>query len=50
MEEGRSRVSGGARQVFGIVVHAAKAPDGRHLLYAQYDQSGSNIMMVEDFR
>jgi hypothetical protein len=26
------------------------APDGRHLLYAQYDQSGSNIMMVEDFR
>jgi len=28
----------------------AVAPDGRHLLYAQYDQSGSNIMMVEDFR
>ena len=28
----------------------AVSPDGRHLLYAQYDQSGSNIMMVEDFR
>ncbi len=28
----------------------AISPDGRHLLYAQYDRSGSNIMMVEDFR
>jgi Tol biopolymer transport system component len=28
----------------------AVSPDGRHLLYAQYDRSGSNIMMVEDFR
>lgn len=28
----------------------AVSPDGRRLLYAQYDQSGSNIMMVERFR
>jgi Tol biopolymer transport system component/DNA-binding winged helix-turn-helix (wHTH) protein len=28
----------------------AVAPDGRQLLYAQYDQSGSNIMMVEDLK
>ena len=28
----------------------AVSPDGRRLLYAQYDQSGSNIMMVEGFR
>jgi dipeptidyl aminopeptidase/acylaminoacyl peptidase len=28
----------------------AVSPDGRSLLYAQYDQSGSNIMMVEYFR
>jgi Tol biopolymer transport system component len=28
----------------------AVSPDGRRLLYAQYDQSGSNILMVEGFR
>jgi Tol biopolymer transport system component len=28
----------------------AVSPDGRQLLYAQYDQSGSNIMMVEGLR
>jgi Tol biopolymer transport system component/DNA-binding winged helix-turn-helix (wHTH) protein len=28
----------------------ALAPDGRQLLYAQYDQNGSNIMMIEGFR
>ena len=28
----------------------AVAPDQQHLLYAQYDESGSDIMMVEGFR
>jgi Tol biopolymer transport system component/DNA-binding winged helix-turn-helix (wHTH) protein len=28
----------------------AVSPDGRTLLYAQYDQSGGNIMMMEGFR
>jgi Tol biopolymer transport system component len=28
----------------------AVSPDGRHLLYAQYDQYGSNIMVAEGFR
>lgn len=28
----------------------AVSPDGRHLLYSQYDQSGSNIMMLEGFQ
>jgi hypothetical protein len=28
----------------------AVSPDGRSLLLAQYDQSGSNIIMVERFR
>ena len=28
----------------------AVSPEGRRVLYAQYDQSGSNILMVEGFR
>jgi hypothetical protein len=28
----------------------AESPERRRLLYAQYDQSGSNILMVEGFR
>jgi len=28
----------------------AVSPDGRSLLYSQMDQSGSDIMMVENFR
>jgi hypothetical protein len=26
------------------------SPDGRWILYTQYDQSGSNLMLVDDYR
>jgi Tol biopolymer transport system component/DNA-binding winged helix-turn-helix (wHTH) protein len=37
---------GPERNIPGLAV----APDGRSLLYAQMDRSGSDLMMVEDFR
>ena len=33
-----------------IIPSLAVSPDGKHLLFAQFDQRGSNIMMVEGFR
>jgi len=33
-----------------IIPSLAVSPDRTHLLYAQYDHRGSNIMMVDGFR
>ena len=37
---------GSERKIPGLAV----APHGRSLLYARMDRSGSDLMMVEDFR
>ncbi|MGA2269667.1 MAG: winged helix-turn-helix domain-containing protein [Bryobacteraceae bacterium] len=47
---GRVREIGRTKPPDLTIPSLAVSPDGRRLLYAQYDQSGSNIMMVEGFR